>query len=354
MAFIGRLALLLLTLGAFATAGSPHSGAPHRLATSGPSFTVDGHVRFLVFISDFDALDSPWVEDDFDYLASRVDGVRIFANWWDFEGTGPCRLRFSPSTVIAVGSDGTVLVRPDRLARLKAVLDAARTRGLLVDLTFAAEPVEGLSALRPDKTGGVCQAKGVTNTVRWTDYAPSVGEVARALRGPAYGHVLFDLQNEAGHPLNGATEEGLRPVVDAARHADPDRLLTISSFDPDAGHQVGLVHDLGLAALNFHDWPRGAGWGGRTEAQVRKFRAALDASGLNVPIYAGEPDADGYGGGVSEFRDSLSGARRAGAAAWAFHTRAGHDLRARGLRDALTPDARRFLEEAGGLAGHAR
>ena len=318
-----------------------------QLGARGAAFTVNGRPRFLVFISEFDVLDSTSVDADFEYLASRVDGVRVFANWWDFEGDGPCRLRFSPRTVVGVGPGGGVFVRPDRLARLKAVLDSARAHGLVVDLTFAAEPVEGLSTLRADADGKVCQQRGTVNRVRWRDYAGTLAAVAQALKGPDYAHVLFDLQNEAGHPMNGATEPDLAMLAEAVRATDGSRLLTVSSFDPDPAHQVSVVRDLRLAALNFHDYPRGAGWGRRTAPQVEKFRGALDAAGLHVPIYAGEPDADGYGHGAEEFRDSLTGAERAGAAAWTFHTRAGHDLGTRTFRDALGSDARGFLDTVG-------
>jgi hypothetical protein len=314
------------------------------LGTSGTSFTVDGASRFLVFVSYFDALDATALDTDFEYLAGRADGVRVFANWWDLAAPGPCRLRFSPGTVIGVGPDGSVAVRPDRLARLKIVLDRARAHGLLVDLTFAAEPVEGLSALEPDPEGRVCPSAGFTNTVRWRPYAEAVARVATALDGPEYRHVFFDLQNEAGHRLNGAGPADLALLADAVRRADPDRLLSVSMFDPDGVRQARLVARLKLACLNFHDWPRGPGWGVRTEGQVEKFRSALDRRGLRVPVYAGEPDADAYGAGTAEFRASLLGARSAGAAAWTFHTRAAHDLSRSSFVGALDADGRAFLD----------
>jgi hypothetical protein len=111
------------------------------------------------------------------------------------------------------------------------------------------------------------------------------------------------------------------------------------------------VERLGLSALNFHDFPRGRGWGSRTSEQVAKFRRALGSRGVTVPIYDGEPDPGGYGRGLAEFETSLKGARTSGAAAWTFHTRAGHELDTRGLADRLEPDARRFLDEARSLAG---
>ena len=320
-----------------------------RLGTSGGAFTVDGARRFLTFASYFDALDATSLDADLDYLAARVDGIRIFADWWDFDPASNCRLRFSPRTVIGVGADGIAVVRADRLARLKDVLGAARVRGLLVDLTFAAEPVEGLSALRADATGHVCPPADFVNRVRWSDYARAVSDVAGTLRSPAYLHVMFDLQNEAGHRLNGATDEDMAVLVTAVRAADPDRLLSVSRFEPDADKQAALVAALRLSYLNFHDWPRGPGWGARTAAQVGKFLEALARAHVSVPVYAGEPDPEAHGRGIDEFRDSVLGARQAGAGAWTLHTRAAHDLAGRGLIDALDLDTRRALDALPGL-----
>jgi hypothetical protein len=156
--------------------------------------------------------------------------------------------------------------------------------------------------------------------------APALRETARALAGSAHAHVFFDLQNEAGHDYNRARPEDLRLLVDAVRGADPSRLISVSMFNPDGDRQAAIVKDLGLSMLNFHDVPRGRGWGARTARHVRRFRAALERAGLDVPIYAGEPDRQAYGRGVEEFREAVSGARRAGAAAWTFHTPDAYDL----------------------------
>jgi hypothetical protein len=323
-----------------------------RLGISGTHFTLGGEPRFLILVSDFDALDTPDVDRDFDYLKTRVDGVRIFATWWNF-GEGRCPLRFSPGTVIGVDANGKGIVRPDRLARLQTVLDSARARGLVVDLSFAADTVEGMSTLKAGPDGGVCKPSGSAARVNWTEYGSAIASVASALKSPKYNHTFFDLQNEWGHPVNGATERDLEGVVHAVRAADPKRILTISSFEPNAAKHAGSVERLGLSALNFHDFPRGRGWGSRTATQVAGFRKALGARGFTVPIYDGEPDPGGYGTGLDEFEASLTGARRSGAAAWTFHTRAGHELDKRGLVDALDPDARRFLDEARRVASRA-
>jgi hypothetical protein len=187
------------------------------------------------------------------------------------------------------------------------------------------------------------------NRVRWTDYARAVSDVAGRLRSPACLHVMFDLQNEAGHRLNGATDGDMAVLAAAVRAADPDRLLSVSRFEPDADKQAELVAALRLSYLNFHDWPRGPGWGARTAGQVGKFLDALARAHVSVPVYAGEPDPEPHGRGIDEFRDSVLGARQAGAGAWTLHTRAAHDLAGRGLIDALDPDTRRALDALPGL-----
>lgn len=156
--------------------------------------------------------------------------------------------------------------------------------------------------------------------------------------------MFFDLQNEAGHDYNRARPEDLRLLVDAVRTADPSRLISVSMFNPDANRQATIVGDLGLSMLNFHDVPRGRGWGKRTAGHVRRFRAALSRAGLDVPIYAGEPDRQAYGRGVEEFKEALAGARAAGAAAWTFHTQAAYDLRGSSLQERMDPLTREVLE----------
>ena len=306
-ALLPRLALAALAVASTGLWSS--SDEAMRLGISGTHFTVDGKPRFPIHVSDFDALDTPQVERDFAYLASRVDGVRIFATWWDF-GSGRCPLRFSPGTVIGVDASGKAIVRPDRLARLQFVLDSARAHRLVVDLSFAADTVEGMSSLKAGPDGGVCKPSGSATRVNWPEYGSAIASVARALKSPRYSRAFFDLQNEWGHPVNGATEADLAGVVRAVRAADPGRILTISSFEPDSEKHAGSIERMGLSALNFHDFPRGRGWGSRTATQVEGFRRSLAARGVTVPIYDGEPDLSGYGKGLEEFETSLTGARR--------------------------------------------
>lgn len=314
------------------------------LGVSGRQFTVNGTPRFLTLVSYFDALDATALDEDLAVLARSVDGVRIFANWWDLAGGDGCRFTFSPRTLFESRADGSVGVRADRLERLRDVLARARQHGLVVDLTFAADPIEGSSQLTKGADGRICPPPGFRNEVRWPALAAAIGETSRALARPEFDHVLFDLQNEAGHDYNRARPEDLRLLVDAVRKADPSRLISVSMFNPDGDRQATIVGDLGLSMLNFHDVPRGRGWGKRTAGHVRRFRTALTRAGLDVPIYAGEPDRQAYGRGVEEFTESLAGAKAAGAAAWTFHTQVAYDLRGTSLEERMDALTREVLE----------
>ena len=331
-------------------AGTPAQPPPLRLGTKGSAFTVNGESRFLVLVSYFDAMDASALDADLALLAKSVDGIRIFANWWDrAEGDG-CRNIFSPGTLFGPGTDGRLVVRPGRLARLKEVLAGARLHGLIVDLTFAADPVAGASKLASNDAGRVCPPAGFRNEVNWTGIAAALGETAAALSSPDFDHVFFDVQNEAGHDFNRAGREDLRRLVDAVRTASSGRLVSVSTFDPDADRQAAMVKDLGLSMLNFHD-ARGEGWGGRTAAHVTRFREALTRAGLEVPVYGGEPDADAYGHDGAEFKAAVTGARSAGAGAWTFHTRVAYDLKSASLDQRLDPLTRRVLGALRGWLG---
>ena len=330
--------------------GTPAQLPQLRLGTKGPAFTVNGESRFLVLVSYFDAMDASALDADLGLLAKSVDGIRIFANWWDrAEGDG-CRNIFSPGTLFGPGADGQLVVGPDRLARLKQVLARARVHGLIVDLTFAADPVAGASKLTRDEAGRVCPPAGFRNEVNWTAIAAVLGETAAALSSPEFDHVFFDVQNEAGHDFNRAGREDLRRLVKAVRMASPGRLVSVSTFNPDADRQAAMVKDLGLSMLNFHD-ARGEGWGGRTAGHVTRFREALTRAGLDVPVYGGEPDPDAYGHDVAEFQAAVTGARSAGAGAWTFHTRVAYDLKSASLDQRLDPLTRRVLGALRGWLG---
>ena len=337
--------LLILTVGLFAAVGPllSSSVAPLTLGTAGERFTVNGTPRFLVLTSYFDALDAAALDDDLAMLAKAVDGVRIFASWWDVRADGDCRNAFPSTGLIEMTGVGTARIGPQALDRLRYVLRRAREHGLVVDLTFAADTVRGASRLAANDQGRVCPPPGFKNTVEWATMAEAMGQVAAALAADEFDHVFLDLQNEAGHDWNRATDDDLARLVQAVRSRAPKRLISISSYDPDAHQQANRVRALKLSMLNFHDVPRGRGWGERTAAHVKKFREALQRAGVAVPVYAGEPDPEDHGHGTREFEAAVTGARDAGAGAWTFHHRAAYRLDERPLARALEPVNRQVL-----------
>jgi len=316
------------------------------LAVSGERLTVAGTPRFLVFVSYFDALDAAFLDADLAWIADRADGIRVFVNWWDFDDRRRCATRFSDRTLMRVNADGGVSLAPERLNRLKAVLAAARSHGLVVDLTFSYESVKGLSKLEGNAEGDVCgSSSSVQNQVRLEPYARAVGEVAKAVSDPAFDHVLVDVQNEVNGGWGRLTPDEVAAVASAVHGNAPGRPVTASSFDPDPARQLRMLQQARLDVLTFHDWPRTKAWPERTASQVTAFRVALAKAGLERPIFAGEPDRSTYGRGASAFSISMQGAERAGAAAWTLHTRAGFRLDSRPFREALDPAARQFLDE---------
>ena len=337
--------LLSLILGLCVVVGPvlSNAAAPLTLGTAGERFTLNGAPRFLVLTSYFDALDAAALDEDLVLLAKSVDGVRVFANWWDVRGDGDCRNAFASTGLIEMTGEGKARVRPQALDRLRHVLQRAREHGLVVDLTFAADTVRGASRLAADDMGRVCPPAGFENTVDWVAMAQALGEVAAALAADEFDHVFFDLQNEAGHDWNRATDDDLARLVQAVRSRAPKRLISISSYDPDADRQAARVRALKLSMLNFHDVPRGKGWGERTEANVKKFREALQRAGMTVPVYASEPDPDDHGQGTREFEAAVRGAKDAGAGAWTFHHRDAYRLDEHPLARGLAPVNRQVL-----------
>src|SRR5262245_20755708 len=120
-----------VVLAAIAAVGIGTSEASaQRLAIAGDRFTVDGTPRFLTFISYFGAMGAQDVAADLQFVKeSGFDGVRI----WPNSPEGPKLMR----------TDGSL----DRanLRRLLEILDHARDRRLVVDVTFTGEHIDGVT-----------------------------------------------------------------------------------------------------------------------------------------------------------------------------------------------------------------
>jgi hypothetical protein len=297
------------------------------LGIDGARFTVDGAPRFLVLVSYFDALraSDADLEADFAWLRRHgLDGVRIFPNWWRCEA-GKCGGHPGDDTLMA--PDGRL--RPAALARLKAVLAAAGRHGLVVDVSFARETVR--------------DAKGV-------ELAPAAYADALAAAVAAIGaapHAMFDLQNEVyqNRVFADGPAEDAPQVAALARRLDAARIVFVSSNTAEVERYAYAGPALDVIAV--HD-DRVPNWHDRTLPVVRDL-VALGARRGVKPVYLQEPQAwqdEKAADRLERFLDAVARAKRAGAAAWTFHTRAGFVLRdARAMQAQMSADERRFVEQ---------
>ena len=335
-----RRAWLAAAVVAAVAAGLMAAPTPPALGVSGAHFTLGGAPRFLVIVSYFDALraSDAVLEADFAWLrAHGLDGVRIFPNWWRCAAPRQCGGHPGADTLF---EPGTGRIQPERLARLRQVLDRAGRHGLVVDLSLSRETVRTTPQSPP------LEARA---------YADAVDALGAALAGTA-PHVMVDLQNEVEHnpvfSTRGAEDAAAvaRLAARVAKHGVP---LLASTGEGDA-ERYGFCGAAGacpagarpMDVLAVHD-TRGPQWHDRTPAVVRAMRAIGDRRGVR-PIYLQEPQAwqdERAPDRLERFLDAASRAKRAGAAAWTFHTRSAFVLRdGRSLRAQMDPDERRFIE----------
>ncbi|MEO5820813.1 MAG: hypothetical protein ABIT71_09925 [Vicinamibacteraceae bacterium] len=339
LTILGGALTVLVAIGASDTSRAAPAAAPV-LGTAGGAFTVDGRPRFLLLVSYFDALRAPdaTLDADFAYLRRHgLDGVRIFPNWWRCAAERQCGGHPGDDTLFEAG---TGRIRPERLERLRRVLDLAGRSGLVVDLSFSRETVLA------GPTGAALPAAA---------YAEGVATTLRAL-GRGYPHVMVDLQNELDQNrvfAPGALEDAQAVARLARRVASGRRLVFASSNEA----EIELAAYCGTKArcpaaarpfdvLAVHD-AREADWHDRTPAVVRRLRTLAARRG-DKPIYLQEPFAwqdERAPDRLERFLDAAARARRAGAAAWTFHTRSAFILRdGPPLTARLDSDQRALLE----------
>jgi hypothetical protein len=309
----------------------PARQRPPALGIAGTHFTVDGVPRFLVVVSYFDALraSDKALEADFTWLRRHgIDGVRIFPNWWQCKAVRQCGGHAGDDTLMA--PDGRL--RPAILARLQAVLAAAGRHRLIVDLSFARETVRDA---RGRELAAPAYADGLVAAVRALGSAP---------------HLMVDLQNEVyqNRVFAERPEDDAPRVAALARLVDGgSRIVFVSTNTAEAERYTYCgVDGCPLDVLAVHD-AREPNWHDLTPAVVRDL-VALGARREPRPVYLQEPQAwqdERAPDRVERFLDAAARARRAGAAAWTFHTRSGFILRdGRSLTRQLDADERTVLE----------
>ncbi|HEX5475390.1 MAG TPA: hypothetical protein VFX12_12065 [Vicinamibacterales bacterium] len=298
-------------------------------------FTVNGVDKFLVFVSYFDAMDvsSTNLHSDFQYLKARhVDGIRIFPNWWDvrqdvWNAYPYPTYYFSPRTLFA--SNGTVQSGP--LSTFLNVLSIAKSEGLLVDVSFSAESVSGLS---------------------FSEDASAIGSITTTLAngGSAYKHVLFDLQNEYNENGPGGpalTDSQVLSIRNTVKSYDPDRIVTasISHSDP-PGSAASHEASAGVDAIAWHEY-RDNGFWTRLAGDIHSIQTAEP----DPPIYLQEParlENDGNDNNTAwltaaGFGADVRSAYVNGAAAWCFHTGGSFHMDGSKLQSKLQPVETTFL-----------
>jgi hypothetical protein len=298
------------------------------LATSGTHLTIDGRQTFLVLVSYFDVMRAPRaaIERDFAFLRGKgVGGVRIFPLW--------VRDDQDPAATLL---DATGGIRSDeRWRHFEHALDAAAKCGMVVDLTFNREMVTANGA--------------PMSLARYQ--AGIVAVVGRLKASGRHPHVFIDLQNERNRGIPGMdySADEIRRLRDAVKAADPERLVMCSTLGG-VKETIALVADARLDIAAFHEDQR-EGWHRETSANVRALTATAR------PVYLQEmaraPDrgvACIAAPGSNAFVDAVRAARRAGAAAWTFHTDAGFRLDREKFQDEIRGCAqeRAFLDTLAG------
>jgi hypothetical protein len=311
--------ILLFTPAAF----SASIEEPERrgLQTSRGKFIVRGAPAFLLGISYFDAMTASQtiLEHDFTYLKSRgFNAVRVWATWYSHH---------QPRTISLIRRNGTI--HPIAWSRMKRVLEVAKHKGFVVNVTFSRDAINLISVANYKK-----------------------GIRAAAILMKPYKFVMFDVQNETNHcgaeSDPGCTGHLTLPQVaeirSSIREIDPTRLVTASrngfSFLPGddyvAYRNVGKVD---FIATHRPGRTRNNVWAQITDEEVQLIKQVL---GTNIPVLFDEPNRCGQNmdcsapGSLNTFLNAARNAKGAGAAGWFFHTTAGFRLHAVPLTSRLT------------------
>jgi hypothetical protein len=334
-----RLLVILLVITLSAGIGETQGQAPV-LGIQGDHFTVNGEPKFLLFVSYFDAMrrsnaggnNSGNIDDDLSYLKQRgFDGIRIFPNWWEYDCNPNDNPDYGNDTLFTGGNT----LRSGKLAVLERVLDRAAYYGLIVDVSFSRESVDGLGGINPTEQD-------------FEDYEKQLELVTTALDGD-HPHVFFDLQNE--YRGNQTFKAHIQEIATTVRAQDPQRIILASTgassgedgrnAQETAGFIVGHA-DLDVAGV--HPRREDSTWHTNSVIAdaIADSRSGMDDGGLSspyAPVYLQEPMpyskfTDQYGNCGTD-PDEATGTRNTeaaihakvnGAAAYTFHTRTTFDL----------------------------
>jgi len=289
------------------------------LGIEGTQFTIDGRPTFLLGFSYYGALGASeeFIAEDLDDL--RALGFNWFRVWATWNAYG--------NDISAV--DGKGALREPYLSRLKALIEAANDRGMIVDVT-----VSRGTSLIPDQPGLL------------------QGWAALATELKPYRNVYFDLANERNvGDARFVSYEELAEVRDRIKAIDPQRLITASHAGGEMPKKAVTPY-ISVSRVDFiaPHRPRHAGSAEQTEAKTREYVDWVRETGTVVPIHHQEPFRRGYQHwqpSAQDFLTDLAGAVKGGAAGWCFHnggTKGVEDGRPRRSFD-MRPGEGRLMEQ---------
>ena len=290
--------------------GSAAGQTPLTLTVQGDRFLKNGTGKFLVFVSYFDGIRRPEAlyDTDFAYLAAKgIDGIRVLP-------------MYERTLMTATGFLDATNPNSD-LSRLLKLVDKAKQYGLMVDISFSRDTIcPGTKPVDPNSCGFTVPY------FKWgQDGNNGVKGVTAALSGKR--NVIFDLQNEYNLRAYGMSESDLSDIRAMIKATDPTRLVIVSkSQDAPAAEAVAITKAVNLDAVTYHD-PRTGTWYDDTDDVVGSVKTSLAlAPARTGPIYLQEPTRFGLDNDSSHYATAVKNAKLAGAAAWTFHTTAGHNL----------------------------
>jgi hypothetical protein len=306
------------------------SDAVAQLGKQGDAYTVAGQARFLTFISYFDGLDAgpaSWSRD-FQWMRGKVDGIRVFPNWWAQLDPLVC----DRNTVIDVTS-GPAYVNQPRLDVLKQLIEAAARHELIVEVALSRETLCGMPKYPAPPSPEQRQ-----------NYLSGVSTLASQL--VPYDHVIIDAQNEWNHVFGGEDDTRLAQIAeirDAIRSRHASRLI-VASMDMNGSPSVAadMVLRYRFDGVAYHERRTNGAWFDiHLHETLGALRRALGST--PAPIFLNEPrhwqeGASNPTQNRSEFQRAVRHAKCSGAAAWTFHTETSFHLDGAALIDVMPQD----------------
>ena len=327
-----RRAVRSLVFALVALVTYPLAARATTITVSGSQFAIDGLPQFLVFVSYFGALrhSDSTLELAFAYLSSvGVRGIRVFPNWWQNIQDGVC----IPDADTLMLPDSSGALSQAQLERLHRVIDLADRNGIVVDVSFAIEPVPEVS---------------------YDGYRKALLMAYDSLgRHP---NVIVDLQNEFNLAVEACRKPAISPAqmgellhdLRSSRPAGTVPIITVASADPNVhgAEAGGFAETFGFDAVAYHDprrYPTTA-YPGEEACAANSLAASLkwvrctcqrvnDVQFATArPVYLQEPGqsnlvppADPADAAYSDnyLLEAVARAKASGAAAWTLHTEGG-------------------------------